>query len=895
MSPTRPFFRRRRAVSVAVVVASVMLAPPGAAVARAASPVRRESVAVLLVSDPSHRIPISVSDVARYSKPFLDSWYGTVSYGTFKGFTPAHAASVTEPDGVSCDPGTMWNWALANYPRSAGDYVVVVPGSACPATGATAADRTDLAGHHLAFFTDRNFVHTASPSADAVYNTVMELGHSLLGSAHANSLDCAASFTWDCYSAASSIGPLGGVSGETCARRDGTVPHDAQICAYGDAWDAMGDDFPESAGHGVGTVPGDAWLNGIELDKAGWLARRERTVAQGVWTIRPLEASGAGGAPQALWIPAIAGLTPDIELEYRHPPASGSPLSPWLDGFLTGCVSARLDCGWPEVTGGVLVHARAQDSESQSLLLDNSPNSNHAKLCPSRTAGGFYDNAFCDWYDAAVQPGVSSSFVPGQTFAPYYVTVLSANARRASVAVNFCPCQDPFSPVDGDFGTVSAGTNRSITFTLTNTAQAVTHTISNARVTGADADAFAIASNDCGALAPGASCHLTITFTPNGTGSAGDGAFDAKLVVADSNPVFPTESVALTGLTPVTGLVDFTWTGAAPADQSQWSNASNWAGSVAPAGAVGVLNFSHLSSDACAIFPWTDACYDANNDIAGLSVDTLTIEQGAPYHLSGNPITLNGGGLEATSFGGGGIPVVDLPITLGAPQQWTFGGFQTTFGGDITGTNEPLTVALNRGAETVISADAEVGPVSVVDGDPSIPGGGGDLEIAGFSAPAGLNATDGHSITVNAAGLTGSNATFGPLTVTHGNLTVGLISPLSPGSVTVNGAFTLADASMLMFVTPTDYSQLTAKGDVTLSGTAGLNLSSVAPLAGCGTWRVGNVDTLIRTSGSLSGTFFGLPDGATVGLPADRGCPGATVRIEYGAQTVTATVVSAGA
>ena len=154
----------------------------------------------------------------------------------------------------------------------------------------------------------------------------------------------------------------------------------------------------------------------------------------------------------------------------------------------------------------------------------------------------YFKNAFCDWYDAALRPGVDPSsgvlrsFVPAGDQSPYYLTVLFANADAARVAVNYCPCEDPFSPNSGYFGEVSPGQTKSMTFTLTNSnAIAVTHKISNPRITGPGAAAFSIDSDDCdgAALAPGASCQITISFNSPTT----PGYFDAALKVDDTNPV----------------------------------------------------------------------------------------------------------------------------------------------------------------------------------------------------------------------------------------------------------------------------------------------------------------------------------------------------------------------
>ena len=567
--------------AAALLLAVAMIA---AGEGRAAA-VKSESVQFLLVSGPAklQQNPVRVSDVKTYTLQFLNNWYGTVSYGAFKGFSPAQAGRATRSQGIDRDRNTMIPWAVQNFTIKARLLVVVVPDSACASGIAQFGDycQTGNCGvppvQPFIIYTASNLVHSAptetSAFAVAAYDTMMEFGHSLVGGGHANSLDCTTQFSWSCYSTASAAGPLGGVSGTVCATSDGTTVYNpsGDICAYGDPWDAMGNDFPESTNFAVGTIPGNAWMNGFELDSAGWLGGRKATVlAPGVYSLRPLESGAPGGIPQALFIPGAQWLapsfatTPTFELEYRRPPSGQWP---WLDGFLNGCVtgaflatSGGYGCGWPTVTGGVLLHAQPRDANSQSLLLDATPDSatpTNAALCPagySTAIPAFANNAFCDWYDAAIQPGWQTAFVPeGAYNAPLYIQVLSANATRATVAVNECPCQDPFSPASGDFGQVAQGQTKAMTFTITNNAVGVTHTISNPSISGPQAGAFSVTSNRCGALAPGSSCQMTLSFNPSAVPPGGGGSVTATLTVSDTNPVFPNETLALSGTTPSTG------------------------------------------------------------------------------------------------------------------------------------------------------------------------------------------------------------------------------------------------------------------------------------------------------------------------------------------------------
>jgi hypothetical protein len=569
---------RRRLAAIAASVTLLAFGVLGVPAAEASTPVTSKSIFFLLVNDGFSNLGVTTNEVKDVTVNFLNDYFAGVSYNKFHGFGAPNivdAKEVTGYGGDLCNRGEIWKWAHENYSNSADIYVVVVPSIVCPSSSSDAGARESPfdQGKWFAWFNDQQLVDNPKPTAEAVYLTVMEIGaHPIMGATHANALDCTLSFSWSCFSTATAAGPVPDPNGEqissaACATRDGTVPYDGQICAYGDPWDAMGNDFPESGGYRVGTIPGDARLNGIELDKAGWLQGRESTgktagppstgsaVTKGVYSIRPLEEAATSTTPQVQWLPAVSGSTPNIEIEYRRPaqdprliPPFTAPFANWLDGFLTGCVTAGVDCGWPEVTGGVLLHAVSQgNGQSQSLLIDATPDSNNAQLCPSDKTGIFFNNAFCDWYDAALQPADPTtdkpSFVPNGTYvAPYYVTVLSASAREARVAVNPCPCEDPFSPSSGSFGNVQPGGSKSITFTIKNKAAGVTHTLSSPVIAGFDSSAFSVVSNNCAALPPTGSCQITISFHPSTERS-----FSAILDVKDTNPVFPTEALALSG------------------------------------------------------------------------------------------------------------------------------------------------------------------------------------------------------------------------------------------------------------------------------------------------------------------------------------------------------------
>src|SRR5206468_7169416 len=84
----------------------------------------------------------------------------------------------------------------------------------------------------------------------------------------------------------------------------------------------------------------------------------------------------------------------------------------------------------------------------------------------------------------------------------------------------------------------------------------------------------------------------------------------------------------------------------------------------------------------------------SSNDIAGLSVNAISIDDGSPYAIAGNAITLGGGGITATTTATcsstcPGMPSLGLPLALGASQTWSIAGNlgvgQLQFRGGVTG------------------------------------------------------------------------------------------------------------------------------------------------------------------------------------------------------------------
>jgi hypothetical protein len=371
------------------------------------------------------------------------------------------------------------------------------------------------------------------------------------------------------------------------------------------------------------------------------------------------------------------------------------------------------------------------------------------------------------------------------------------------------------------------------------------------------------------------------------------------LIVAACALALPTAALAQT---------DFTWTGSAPGS-ANWSNSSNWAGASAPSGAVGRLTFPLLTSAACTASPPTATCQTSNNDITGLTVNALSIDDGAPvsssYQIGGNAITLGTGGISAsTNATSLGLAALRMPITLAGSQTWSIdgngNGSQVGLYGNVTGAPaDALTITLS--GETFLGLngnDVEVGPVTITGANTAATGNAsfrnGSLSIGNPSAGGQLNGTDGSPVSLRNAGITSENGTVGPLSVAGGNIQVGEGGPPPMGKLTVNGALTLDGATdVRMFVNgsgTTEYSQINASGTVDL-GNAQLFASGDDGHGNCPALKRGDVATLITSAAGVSGTFARIPDGTTVPLGCSSSSPPG-LRINYTPNSVTATVVA---
>jgi hypothetical protein len=343
-------------------------------------------------------------------------------------------------------------------------------------------------------------------------------------------------------------------------------------------------------------------------------------------------------------------------------------------------------------------------------------------------------------------------------------------------------------------------------------------------------------------------------------------------------------------------LTNFTWSGGAGSDHTLWSTGRNWVGGSAPSGAVGTLRFPALSACSHAL------CQSFDDVGASTTVNAISIDNIGHYAIVAPDeagITLGAGGITAASSGDPRLGSAGLfaPLTLSAPQTWSIGGSRLTLG-PVKGAQAVSMIfkghklSVGRFGSIIVPAkldlatDTEIGPVSAK--------GDGLITLAGERSS--LNTTDGNAVRLSDraklhAPFAGNSS--GPLTLAGGVVQVGN-GRVPEGILAVHGDFAMDSKSFLQMVIDrkgtkagADYSQLTTSGDMSL-GRAHLQVL-FPDLTRCPTLHAGDVDTLVKTTGSVKGHFSGLRNG-TAFRPFCQG-KRPRLRIHYAPHAVTLTVL----
>ena len=143
---------------------------------------------------------------------------------------------------------------------------------------------------------------------------------------------------------------------------------------------------------------------------------------------------------------------------------------------------------------------------------------------------------------------------------------------------------------------------------------------------------------------------------------------------------------------------DFTWSGGGGASATKWSNGANWLGDVPPtAGAsIGTLTFPKLASGTV-----------SEDDLSGVSVGSLNVDDSHGTNISGNGLTLGAGGLtlNASELPPFKTFLLRTPLTLSATQTWNIsapnpkplssGIPNIELAANLTGESADLTINLN--------------------------------------------------------------------------------------------------------------------------------------------------------------------------------------------------------
>ena len=339
----------------------------------------------------------------------------------------------------------------------------------------------------------------------------------------------------------------------------------------------------------------------------------------------------------------------------------------------------------------------------------------------------------------------------------------------------------------------------------------------------------------------------------------------------------------------------FTWTGAtarsAGASADAWSTAGNWEGGPGPSESLDLeaATFPSLAGNPECGSPPVDACYQSHNDIDGVEVGGISVDDRLPYIFYGQPLALGAGGIEALSAGSENnvtVPSFRMPIALAADQSWSVegtgyampgvGGLELE--GSLSGESHSLRVDFSEGGviAAVGSPDDEVGPLTFAGADSGKTGWDSSkngllgLSLNTSEAPL-LNATDGNPVRLDHTAVIGVG-TVGPLTVTGGLVDVG--DPLAEegtpfGKLNVEGALSLDPEAVVSYAVGSgatagdDFPQIAATGDVDLGG-AGLSLRGGR--LPCASVPIGDEQALITTTGNLEGTFGGVPQGKRFAL-----------------------------
>jgi Bacterial Ig-like domain (group 3)/Carboxypeptidase regulatory-like domain len=387
--------------------------------------------------------------------------------------------------------------------------------------------------------------------------------------------------------------------------------------------------------------------------------------------------------------------------------------------------------------------------------------------------------------------------------------------------------------------------------------------------------------------------------------------YNGKATASEATPVLVTLGHGISGLDaelePEPPL-KLTWVG--NGRYARWSSTENWAGEIAPGSesTISELNFPFPALTSCLY-----QCGRSENDLTGLTVESLHIDDSENYKISGEPFTLERG-LSASPTAATSeatLATIANPIDIGVTEVWSIAGLGPEHAGENAllldgelrgdGGGE-LTVDMEKGGTLYFGADNDLGIVNFDGSNPAQPGilNG----VVGLSDKR-LNAGDAKPVNLNHVSLVGAGSTGALRSVgSELDVTTDEHEGAEAGTLAADSVELDAQSALELEVTGSgpnaglEWSDLYSSGPVAL-GSASLGVRVAPPKTGepCPTLLPNRSYVLVSASGTLSGSFGNAPEGSEIQVEFAEACKKVAqkLRIEYhrsgATQTVTGTVI----
>ncbi len=403
-----------------------------------------------------------------------------------------------------------------------------------------------------------------------------------------------------------------------------------------------------------------------------------------------------------------------------------------------------------------------------------------------------------------------------------------------------------------DFGSVPAGSNRTKTFTATNSGSA-SITISSAAISS---QTFLLTSPTLPVtLAAGQNTTIGVEFAPNAAGT-----FDATLAVTSdaSNPV---TDFSLTG------------TGTAVADGQLTPNSTSEAFGSVTVGAQQSQTVTLTNTGASSVDISQTAVSGSGFSISGITTPlTLTAGQTTTFSVTFTPASAGSASGSLTLTSNASDPTLAIPLSGTGVTPGTLGSNPTSlsFGSVTVGDNQSLTVTLtNTGGSNLTISQAAVS--------------GSGFNLSGITTP----------LTLTAGQTTTFGVTFTPASAGSASGSLTLTSNASNPTLAIPASGTGTAAAGQLTVTPTTL----AIGSVVV-GTSGTVSGSVTASGASVTLTAASSNNSLFSVSGLSLPVT-LPAGQSAAFtvtftPQTTGAATATLSFTSNAQTSTTTATSTG-